>query len=534
MARSLKRAWAVSARPADVLAPHSELPGHTSALKTTSTQEASPPPFQTLRLAGYVVIGLWLVGLVVFSTFVYRSFFLSEDFGTYNQAWTLIGQGHLNPRDTIYGMPFIKADFELIMWPLALVHLVFPQPVALLYIQDLAVAGCGLVAYWWVLEYLERQRLTHNAVVAVATTALLVTVADPGTYATVGFDFHTEPISTLFILLAGRDFWRGRFRWAWCWTAAALLCGSFAAIMVVGLGVSALLAGSSTRRSGFLLLGAGVAWTALIGLLHANAGSGLSGYAYLAGRTRLSGTGAFLVAQGILLHPSRAISAVSRHLTYMWDHIRGVGTVGLVSAWGVGVPGVVMLVDALSSHPNFSHSSFQNFAVFPFVLVGTVMVLVWLGKHARWASAAVVIGALVAGEAVALGVQQDPASIRSTLAEVPAATASTLNGVLSMTPSGAEVISTIGVMGRFSARQYCYFMAPSRRVPVQSGTVEFVFSTSNLELMSRAQLRAAEAYVRDDLHPEVLVDKDGVAVFLWHPPAGTSSVKVSAQRSPSP
>ena len=102
-------------------------------------------------------MGLWCVGLVVFSTSVYHHAILGEDFGTYNQAWTLIGQGHLNPFDTIYHFPFVKSDFELIIWPLALVHLVYPGSVALLWIQDLAVAGSGFVVFLWIVDYLERR-----------------------------------------------------------------------------------------------------------------------------------------------------------------------------------------------------------------------------------------------------------------------------------------------------------------------------------------------------------------------------------------
>ena len=110
-----------------------------------------------LRVAGAVVMGLWCIGLVVYSTTIYHHDILGEDFATYNQAWTLIGQGHLNPYDTIYHFPFFKSDFELIVWPLALVHLVYPGSVALLWIQDLAVAGSGFVVFLWIVDYLERR-----------------------------------------------------------------------------------------------------------------------------------------------------------------------------------------------------------------------------------------------------------------------------------------------------------------------------------------------------------------------------------------
>ena len=202
------------------------------------------------------------------------------------------------------------------------------------------------------------------------------------------FDFHMEPIATLFLLLAGRELWRGRNRRAWYFVAGVLLCGSFAAIMLVGLGVSALLAGAATRRAGTALVLTGVAWTLLIALLGANRGSGLSDYAYLAGRTTLPAGGVLLIAKGVLRHPSRALDKLFDRYPYYWAHLRPVGVVGLASSWGVGVPVVVMGVDALVAQPNFSSSAFQNFAVLPFVLLGTVMSLVWLGMRYRRGRAA--------------------------------------------------------------------------------------------------------------------------------------------------
>ena len=210
--------------------------------------------YRALRIGGAVVLALWVIGLAAFSTALYHRNFLGEDFATYNQAWTLIGQGHLNPYDTVFGFPFVKSDFELIIWPLAIVHLVLPYSAVLLWIQDAAVAGSGLIAYLWALEYLEHRKVNQWVVVGVAAAVLLATVANPGTYSTLSFDVHLEPISTFFALLAARQFWRGRPRWGWVWVGVVLLCGSFAALMVVGLGVSALLARPDTRRSGVLLV----------------------------------------------------------------------------------------------------------------------------------------------------------------------------------------------------------------------------------------------------------------------------------------
>ena len=214
---------------------------------------------------------------------------------------------------------------------------------------------------------------------------LAVVVVNPGVYQTVLYDFHIEPISTVFVLLAARDLWWGRFRRAWIWIAITLLCGSFATITLVGLGLSALLAGRATRRQGVLVLAAAIGWLGVISLLGADAGSGLDNDEYLAGRTHLSGaSGIAVILAGMFSHPSRVVTVVHERLHYLWVLIKPVGVVGLVSAWGFGIPVVVMLTNVLNSQYGFIFEAFQNFAVFFFLLFGTVTVLVWLAQRAHW------------------------------------------------------------------------------------------------------------------------------------------------------
>ena len=182
---------------------------------------------------------------------------------------------------------------------MALVHLVYPGSVALLWIQDLAVAGSGFVVFLWIVDYLERRTVQWWPAAGVAAVVLAVLVASPGAYQIVSFDFHMEPISTLFVLLAGRDLWSGRHRRAWIWVAMALTCGTFAAITLVGLGISALLAGRETRRQGALVVAAAIGWLAVVSLLGASAGSGIATYAHLVGRQTLAGpTGIAVLISG--------------------------------------------------------------------------------------------------------------------------------------------------------------------------------------------------------------------------------------------
>ena len=486
-----------------------------------------------MRVTGAVVLGVWLIGLGAYSTTIYHRGFLAEDFATYNQAWTLIGRGHLNPYDTVFhSYSFLKSDFELIIWPLALVHLVFPQPIALLWIQDLAVAGSGLVAYLWIVDYLERRRLARWPSVGVAAVVLTVLVANPGAYQTLSFDFHLEPISTFFVLLAGRDLWLGRHRRAWIWVGVVLLCGSFAAITLVGLGISALLAGRATRRQGAVLIVVAVAWLALISAVGANLGSDIGLYAYLAGRSSLPGSGGIVVlAGGMIAHPSRVIHQIHARLPNMYVLVKQVGVIGLASAWGFGVPVVVMVTNALNSNSGLINQAFQNAAVFPFVLLGTVMVLVRLAQRFRYGWVpSLVIAVAVSIQALAYGIPLAPANVRWGVSQIGPGPAAQLRKALALTPPQAETITTISIMGRFCARTYCYWFYPDGTLPVHSHQVVFVFDPANESAIPPSSPTAdlgASAFVRDDLHARVLVDADGITAFEWLPPPGTTHVTVS-------
>ena len=511
-----------------------------SPIPTVSLDDPSwsPRRRRLLRLAGVVVMAAWLVGLVAFSTILYNRNVLTADFGTYNQAWTLIGQGHLNPFDTVYiGHPFLKADFELILWPLAVLHALYPQPILLLWIQDVAVAATGLVVYVWIVDYLEYWRVAWWRSAGIAAVVLVALVANPGVYQTLLYDFHLEPISTLFVVLAGRDLWKGRRRRPWIWVAIALLCGSFAAITIIGLGVSALLAGKSTRRQGALLVVVALAWLGLISVLGADAGSGLSYYAYLAGRSTLPGSsGVLLIIAGIVSHPMRAIDMLHARFHFIYTLIKPVGVIGLASAWGFGVPVVVMVSNALNSQYGFIFSAFQNSVVFPFVLLGTVIVLVWMAQRFKYGwIPAIVVAVAVITQALFYGYTTSPGNIRWAVNRIGPAPAAQLTKALSLAPEQDEVVATIGIMGRLSARPYIYWYPPNSEVPVKTRQVIFVFDPAyevTIPGATPSDDLAAIAYARDQLHARTLLDADGITVLAWKPPPGTTRVLIPGAHPP--
>jgi hypothetical protein len=487
-------------------------------------------PWRGLRTAGLTVVGVQLLVSLSLTTFLFHRFHLIEDFGIFNQAWTLIGQGHLNPYNSIYGFPFYKSHFELIMWPLALTHVLYAQPVVLLWFQALTAAATELVVFFWILEHLERREVPRRVVVGVGCAVLAVILVNPLLWSTVSFDFHFESTATLFAVLAARALYRGRCTTAWIWIGMTLLCGDVAALYVVGVGLSALLAGRSTRRQGLLIIAAGLAWLAMISLIGANLGSSMNDYAYLAGRTTLpAGGGIALVVVGALTHPGRAFHVVGPRLHALWDVIEPAGVIGLASAWGFGVPAVVLVSSVLNSSPVYIEVPFQNFAVFPFLLFGTVSVLVWVADRlsGRWA-VPVVVGVLFALIALVTGVNSSHTIVRTAVHDgATASQAAVLRAVLQRTPGDAEVASSLRVVGRFSSRQFVYLIGPSTAaIPVNARELVVVVAvTSGIDATQPDQAASiVSTFTRRRYPTQVLANSDGIYAFKVTVPTGVSTI----------
>jgi hypothetical protein len=482
-------------------------------------------PWRILRTVGLVAIGVQLVATLVLSTVLYHRFHLLEDFGIFNQAWTRIGQGHLDPYNSIYNYPFYKSHFELIMWPLALLHVVTPQPVVLLWIQDLTACAAELVVFLWILEHLEDRGVTRRASLAIGGGALAAIMVNPMLWSTTSFDFHFESTATLFAVLAARSLYRGRFPTAWVWVGATLLCGDVGALYIVGVGLSAVLAGAASRRQGLLVMASGAAWLGLIAVIGANLGSSLDNYAYLAGRATLpAGGGLVLIVTGALTHPGRVVHVVRFRLHPIWDAIEPAGVIGLASAWGFGVPIVVLVTSALNSSTNYIGSPFQNFALSPFLLFGTASVLVWLSVwlRDRWV-VPVALGTVLLAMVVVTGVNASSAIVRGAVEDGPTASqAAVLRSVLDRIPADAEVAASVRVVGRFSSRRMVRLILPSTQaLPVDRRDVVLVIArTSGIDATTPAQAAAIIASIDDRFRPEVLADTDGIYAVRLTVPKG--------------
>ncbi len=458
----------------------------------------------------------------------YHSGSVSMDFAIFHQAWHQIGAGDLNPFSTIVGYPYLQSHLELAMWPLALVGVVFPSGVTLLVLQDLAIVGAEAIALLWVLDVVRRDRTLRPVHLLPVGTALALFLGSEQIRSAAQSDFHFQPFATLFVLGAARALWRGDTRRVWIWVIAALLTGDVAGTYVAGLGVSALLARRDTRLVGLGLMAAGASWTAGVGLIGANNGSAIAGYAYLVDEPLPASGSALLVVLGaLLLHPSRPLAVLRDDFAVFAPQLASTGAIGLLHPWAVGVCAVTVLAGALQESEAFL-LAFQNFPLLLFATAGTAMWLDWLSRGATGARGArppsqgrrvVTAGAVLAVAAVTLLGSADTPPSHSYRPGAAAA----LEAVDRQLTAQDQVIASFGLVGRFAGREDVRFFLVPAQIPVEAERVVFVFSPTIGNMPTPDAQEAAADAVRD-LGARPIVETDDVRAYVWEPPAGTTSI----------
>jgi hypothetical protein len=486
-----------------------------------------------VRYTGWGLLGVQLVAMLVFSTVQYRRFALTGDFANYSQAWWAIAHGDLDPYVTGLGMSFWKNNAEFAMWPLALLGRVYPHPVMLLWVQDMVVVATELVTFRWILDAIGRSRgripAWSGPLLGVGAAGALV--ANPWIYDTIAFDFHFEPIAALFCVLVGYDLWAGKLRRLWFWVPLALISTGLAAFYLVGVGFSGIVAGRKTRRPGAMIAAIGAGWFLVLSTV---GGIGVGGktfsasYGYLVGADH-GRIGPLDVAVGVFLHAGAVLHVAGAHATVVVAFLVVVGAIGVLSPWGAGVALVVLVPNILDNTGQFIHygASFQSWPAMPFVLVGSVMVLLRLlegdDRHRRVAAVILVLWATVLGELSGL----DLPSVPGSWILVEPAAAAVLTQVAASVPSDAEVIVSEGIVGRFAQRESVYaFETEGQSFPVDRRLVVFVFGPPDRDdlALTSSLITASSGYVHHRLDARTLQSRSGVEAFAWSPPAGTTTV----------
>ncbi len=485
-------------------------------------------------LLAWVLLTFQFLGLIVYSAFEFRRFSLGIDFAVYHQGLAQIAGGHLAPTLTVFGYPFLRSHFELIIWPLSLLYLVFRTSFVLLVVQDASLVGTGIVVYLWITRLVRARRLPAKVASLILVASLTMILVDPLVYYTAAIDFHLEATATFFAVLASYWIWMSKYRRAALAVVLCLLCGDIGGLYVIGIGLSALLAGRSTRRVGLLLLLIGLGWTGGISALGANKGSVTYEYAYLAGRQTLPAGVAGLVALGwgVIAHPGRPLRLLRGRVATIGRYLLPGGVLGLVNPWGLGVPAAVLATSSLMHTTLFiSGEPYQQFAVAPFVLFGTASLFAVLldtrspaplAHKAHRAGRNLLYGFLavaVVGGALSYADRRLPRALTTNATSTfpSASEARILNSVLGRIPTSSEVISSEPIMGRFGGRRYIYaFDSTVTSIPIDTNSVVLVMDTAHpVGLLNPGQEIAAAHYVTATFHARTLAHDRDVWALQW-------------------
>jgi hypothetical protein len=507
-----------------------------SALTPAAVAHPRVITLSRVRHIGYALLALQLIGFMTWSVITYNQYALTFDYSAYGQGWYLIAHGHLNPFDTAMQAAYVRIHGELIIWPLALLYWLWPHGPILLWIQVCGVVAAEAVAFTWICELAGRRGANSQATPVrrpapwLAVVGLILLVANPWIWWTVAWDYHGEPLAAAFLMLLLRDLANDRRR-AWAWVLVLLLCGDVAGTYLCGAGLGSALANRQSRMRGLAVACIGVLLVLAIIALHANSGSGkgLQVYGYLAGGPPGTTVSMGALVKGALTHPQIALRELATKRVDMFANLMPGGLLGIFFVPVLPAVVVVLLANNLWPGLLFDGPGFQAFPMYVLVPAGTIAVLGWLVQRHR--ITAIVLSCLVAAQALGWAVVWMP-RVPGDWLRVPADTVSTLAATHAIIPPGAEVVASQGISGRFSDRASIIPFQGPGRVPVHGETWFIIAPWAGIETQSTASAMAFIGKLAGPLGATLVTQANGVWVFRWDPPTGTTSVTVPGGSSP--
>ena len=415
--------------------------------------------------------------LLLFVTDRFNHFVGTKDETTVFQAMYQIAHDNLNPYSQTTGFHWIQNHGAFAMWLLAPLDRIGPPGLAVLWLQVIAVTATAYVTLRWVLLFLRAGAvagLSDRRLKTLAGLAIGILVLAPWSYWSVGYDIHIEILTAPFIMAATLDFSVGRYRRAWLFVAITLAFGDVSSTWLVGIALSAIVAGifePGLRRVSFSLAGAlavlGVVWSAGMSVLGFAKGSTFtSNFGYLTvpiGHPLPKHIGFSRLIRASFRHPIRFVKEIAHHWINLYANAAPYGLIGIATTWTLGVPTVILVENNLTPGYFFNEPSFQSFPIYGFLLVGTVMVLAAVTR--RWPSRTLFIGlvCVVAATTLSWAVVFLPHLTTRWIA-VSDAQAATLRSDLGRIPERAPVAVSSGVGGRFANRDRVYLLSPDLRV----------------------------------------------------------------------
>jgi hypothetical protein len=483
---------------------------------------APAAPLRYVRRIGYAVLAAELVCFFAWSALLYHRFSLTFDFAIYHQGWYLIAHGNLDPVNTLQGWAFWKDHSEFIMWPLALLYWIPPHDLILLWLQDAGVVVAQVAAFTWICELAQKYRPGKKDAAVLAGAGLVLLVANPWTWRSISFDFHTETLAVAFLALLARDLANGRRR-AWVWVVPLLACGDVAYTYLVALGLGAVLAARRARLTGLAMAVIGVVALEVVKVAGGDISSPLWAYAYLV-RPVSAPFSIVSLARGMAENPRLVVRQLWNNKDLAWQNLAPSGVLGVGFIWLLPTVVVVLLTNSLLQGSLFAEPGFQSLPLYILVPVGTVAVLGWLARRDRMVGIGVT--ALVLAQALYWTAVYGPRTKEEWL-QIPAPTATTLSRAEARIPRSDEVIASQGIVGRFSGRTdiQAFFGPGTDPIPLDGTRTWFiVVPDEGIETTTPQEAMQLVQQLSGPMHASLVTHANGVWVYTWTPPRGDHKI----------
>ena len=363
-----------------------------------------------------------------------------------------------------------------------------------------------LVAYLWLVDILSRRRLLPVREFAILGLALLI--LNPWVYWSISWDYHTEAVGALFMVLASRAFYNHRWT-AWLWSALTILSGMVPATFLLGVAFGLLLE-RSRRRAGLLLGAAVLVW--MFVMFKVGAGTGLIPEATKAAHGSSSPISAAINEIGVV------ISRVPADFHDMVANIAPTGFIGALASPVIGVVAVVLATSTTAGGFRSVAPSFQNIAIYLYMPVGTIIVMGYLNRRFGIKRRQ---GRDGAGPSlhIAWAVVWLP-NLDKHWILVPENVANSLTRCAETDSAQRDLVVSQGVAGVFGARaeHLCHARSAAVGDPDVSGRDVWFLVTPYAGVETQTVVMSATIvdYITEHLHAKLIYEQNGVWLFEWH------------------